>query len=113
MLMEVRRMSPFQLLCWSSGIGAAAGFVALLKSKQELTPRSIVAVPAYAGAMGFVVAASLMDKDGTVGNAFLVLAMSVIQGLAGLTAFGLLLSVAKKSGISLQFSRSKDEEEPQ
>lgn len=102
----------FQMLITSLGVGAAAGLVALLRSKEQLTFRAVFGFPAYAGVMGFIIAAYMMEKDGTVSNAFLILAMSAVQGLAGLKALDLLQSVAKKSGITLQFLKPKDEETP-
>lgn len=108
----VPSLASFHMLATSAGVGAAAGLVALLRSGDQLTFRAVVGFPAYAGAMGFIIAAYMMEKDGTVGNAYLILAMSAVQGLAGLRALDLMQSVAKKSGITLQFLKPKDEETP-
>lgn len=107
--MEGRRVTPFQILASAFAISSFAGLAALLRSKQQMTVRSVLAATCYSGAMGLIIGLLWMQEYGMGGNPYFLLGVSGLAGIGGVTVVDLAVMVAKKSGITLQFARPKDE----
>lgn len=104
-------MSPLQILLSSFAISAFAGLVAFLQSKKQITHRSIFGAVGYAGLMGLIIGLLWMKKYGMGGDPYFLIGAAGAVGLSGLPVVDLLVIVAKKSGITLQFIRRDSKEE--
>jgi hypothetical protein len=109
---EARPVTPFQILASAFAISSFAGLAALLRSKQELTVRSVASAVTYSGAMGLIIGMLWMNQYGTTGNPYFLVGVAGLAGIGGVTVIDLALMAAKKSGITLQFSRPDDKEPP-
>lgn len=108
-------MSPLQILLSSFAISAFAGLIAILRSKQRITIRSAFSATGYAGLMGLIIGLLWMKRYGTSGDPYFLIGVAGVAGLSGLSVVDLVVMVAKKSGITLQFARDKKdgEEKPE
>ncbi len=104
------QLTPFQVLAGCLTVSSLAGLAALLRSKQALTWRNVIATCLYSGMFGLIYGLIWFEWfDGENQNFFFLIGTSGLVGLGGaslldfvvdglLNGFNITISTKKKSG---------------
>ena len=103
------KFNPLIIFITAFLISAMAGLAALLRSQQELTCRTILAVVLNTGILGLGMALVLFTffKD----NAYVLIGLCLFAGLGGLTLVGFILQVIKQGGINITIRPTPNQDE--
>lgn len=103
-------MTPWQVLASAFTISSVAGLAALLRSKQPLTWRAVIAAALYSGCMGFIIAALWMKEYGLAGDPYFILGVAALAGIGGVSVVDLVVIAIRKSGIKLVLGRKAEDD---
>lgn len=94
------KFDPLLIFFSAFTLSALAGVAALLRSRQELTVRTVFSVILNTGVLGLAICLLLFTyyKD----NACFLVGLCGFAGLGGLTFMGFILQVLKQGGVSIQ-----------
>jgi FtsH-binding integral membrane protein len=100
------KFNPFEFLSSALAIASFGGLAALLRSKQRLSPRAVVAAIIYSGISGLIVFLLLCNYCGAE-NVHLLLGVSGLAGIGNVTVIDFLIQAAK-SGLNINISTRKE-----
>ena len=104
------KLSPIAVLCSAFAISSVGGLAALLRSKQQLTLRSILATSLYSGTLGLVIALVWYNHYAT-SNVWFLLGVSGLAGIGGTTVMDFVVQVLKHGGVNITIA-SKQPKKP-
>lgn len=99
--------STIQLLCTAFVLSAIGGLASLLRSGNPLTYRAIFTAILYNGMMGLLIALVWWNYFHET-NIYLLLGVSGLAGMGGVTVVDFLIRVIKKGGLHITVSPQDD-----
>lgn len=108
----MEKLGPFELFVSAFGISSVGGLAALLRSKKELTVRSILSATLYSGVTGLIIAFLSYNYFG-VTNPYFLLGVCGLAGIGGSTVLDFVVTALQNGGLNIRISpgNDKDKEE--
>lgn len=92
------KIEPLRVFMSAFAISSLGGLAALLRSKRELTWRSVCSAVLYSGMMGTVIALLWYNYFNGHGNIYFLLGVSGLAGIGGTTVLDFVVQALKSHG---------------
>jgi hypothetical protein len=93
--------TPLQVFLSAFVLSSFGGLAALLRSNQEVTLRAVLSALMYSGGLGVVIALLLFNTFEGKGNIYVLLGISGLAGMGGMTLVDFIVQVLKKGGVEI------------
>lgn len=98
------KFEPFKVFLSAFAISSIGGLAALLRSRQPLSPRTILSAVLYSGLMGLIIALLWYNWFDGQGNIYFLLGISGLAGIGGTTVLDFIIQVIKQGGLTINIS---------
>lgn len=105
------KFDPLKVLVAAFTISSLGGLAALLRSKQQLTYRNVMAALLWSGLSGLLIGLTWFNYFNEQGNIFFLLAVSGLAGIGGTTVMDLLIQMFKAGGVNITISPKTPKED--
>lgn len=95
------RWDALRVLVSAGALASIGGLAALLRSKKELSGRSVAAAVLYSGLLGFIIAAMGWNYLGADASPFFLLGVSALAGIGGVTVLDFGLAWFRNGGLNI------------
>ena len=108
--MDDHKFDPNHVLAAAFTISSLGGLAALLRSKQKLTWRTVIAAVLWSGISGLLIALAWFNYFNDQGNIYFLLFVSGLAGIGGTTVVDLVIQLFKAGGVNITISpKHKDD----
>lgn len=98
------KFEPIRVLAAAFAISSLGGLAALLRSKHQLTWRSITSALLWSGLAGLLIALTWFNYYNDQGNIYFLLAVSGLAGIGGTTVVDFVIQLVKAGGVNITIS---------
>ena len=102
------KYTPLQIFFAAFGLSSIGGLAAHLRSKQQLTLRSVLAAIIYSGSMGIAIALLWYNYFDGQKNIYFLLGISCFAGIGGMTVVDFVVQVIKTGGINITIAPAEE-----
>lgn len=95
------RLSPFHVFLSAFSISSLGGLAAYLRSERELSTRLLVSAMLNSGLLGLAIAFCWYTYFHGRDNVYLLIGITLLSGLGGLTVVDFAIGVVKKGGLDI------------
>lgn len=105
------KFEPIRIFISAFGIASLGGLAALLRSKKELTLRSVSSAILSSGIVGLIIALTWYNYFNKEGNIYFLLGVSALAGIGGMTVTDFVIQLLKNGGINISIAPMEDDKE--
>lgn len=105
------KFEPVKVLAATFTIASLGGLAAKLRSREPLTPRSLIAAVLYAGLLGLLIGLLWFNYFNDAGNIYFLVGVSGMAGIGGMSLMDFVVQAFRNGGINIKISASEEEEQ--